>query len=85
MSHKSSIFKNLPKLTILAFLMNFCPVKCKRSSLRSHCCMRHFLVIFKHCGLTGIPLILCLLNNQPHMYSWYTMQQISAVVNEFEF
>ena len=32
----------------LAFLLNFCPPKCPRSSLRSQCQMRLFCVIFKH-------------------------------------
>ena len=39
-------------ISIWFFLMNFCLLKCKRSSLRSHEC--DFSVIFKHreCGVT---------------------------------
>ena len=36
--HKLKVFKHLPKYgSFLAFLINFCPLKCKRSSLRSQC------------------------------------------------
>ena len=41
-----SVLKSLKmshlNFSILAFLINFCPLKCKRSSLRSLCWMRHF-------------------------------------------
>ena len=41
---KVSGFQKLAKLNhFLAFLMNFCPLKWKRSSLRSQCWMRLFL------------------------------------------
>ena len=40
---KCRIFKNFPNWLFLAFLMNFCHLKCKRSSLRSQCWMRLFL------------------------------------------
>ena len=36
-------FSKLPNCQVLGFLTNFCPLKCKRSSLRSQCWMRLFL------------------------------------------
>ena len=40
---KHKVFKTCQNWPFLAFFMTFCPLKCKRSSLRSQCWMRLFL------------------------------------------
>ena len=49
---QASAFQKLAKWT-------FVHLKCKHSSLRSQCWMRHFMVIFKHCVLAFLKMQFC--------------------------
>ena len=53
------------------FWYTFVHSKCKRSSVRSQCWMRHFYVIFKHCELSKM-LIRCF--DPPALTSWPLLQ-----------